>query len=85
MAIIAMNEPQVEEPVLTMLAEPPNVFPAGKGFDLAGDVDSCHLASTSGELDAKIDARRAEGKLTLTNKRIMADGPVSRILCGVLT
>jgi len=29
-----------------------DVFPTGKGFDLTGDVDSCDLASTSGELDA---------------------------------
>jgi len=68
MAIIAMNEPQGEEPVLTVLAEPPNVFPAGKGFDLAGDVDSCHLASTSGELDAKIDAKRGKVKINKTNE-----------------
>jgi len=38
------------------------------------------IASTSGELDAIMDAKRVEVKLRLTKQRIMAGEPVSRIL-----
>src|SRR5258707_8555508 len=44
-----------------------DVFPAGKGFDLAGDVDSCHLTATSGEKDG-INVPQAGGRQIKTNK-----------------